>query len=109
MVNHMELIDKVREQISTLADRAQDASRQGAAKLADLQTRRRAESLLRELGAVVYAQNRGEKDLDAPAEIERLVTSLKSLEAEGVVIDIRRMESDPEVIDPDGQFGLDDV
>ncbi len=78
----MALIDKVKAQASQLAQKAQEAGKAGQAKFEDVQARRRADGLLRDLGAVVYAQHSGNAGNEASSEIERLVNELKAFEAE---------------------------
>lgn len=78
----MALMDKMKAQAAQLAQKAQEAGKAGQAKLEDVQARRRADGLLRELGAAVLAQHVGRADANTPAEIERLVGELKAYEAE---------------------------
>jgi len=51
----MGLLDKAKEQATKLADKAQEAGKAGQEKLKDVQAKRRADSLLRDLGASVWA------------------------------------------------------
>ena len=51
----MGLLDKAKEQATKLADKAQDAGKAGQEKLKDVQAKRQGESLLRDLGASVWA------------------------------------------------------
>lgn len=78
----MALIDRVKAQATQLAQKAQEAGKAGQAKLEDVQARRRADGLLRDLGAAVYAQRSGSASSDTAAEIERLVTELTTFESE---------------------------
>jgi hypothetical protein len=78
----MALIDKVKAQATQLAQKAQEAGKAGQAKLEDVQARRRADGLLRELGAVFYAQRSGTAAPDNASEAERLVGELKAYEAQ---------------------------
>ena len=52
----MGLLDKAKEQATKLADKAQEAGKVGQEKLKDVQAKRRADSLLRDLGAAVWAR-----------------------------------------------------
>jgi hypothetical protein len=52
----------------------------GAARLEELAARRRADSLLRELGALTYAEQTGRATPDAAAEIPRLVAAVQAEE-----------------------------
>ena len=47
----MGLLDKAKEQATKLADKAQEAGKAGQDKLKDVQAKRRADSLLRGVGA----------------------------------------------------------
>ena len=76
----MALFDKVKAQATQLAQKAQEAGKAGQAKLDDAQARRRADGLLRELGAACFAQRAGRATPEVDAEIERLVAELRALE-----------------------------
>lgn len=78
----MALMDKVKAQASQLAQKAQEAGKAGQAKLEDVQARRRADGLLRDLGAAVYAQRSGRAGGDHDAEIARLTSELATYESE---------------------------
>ena len=78
----MALFDKVKEQASQLAQKAQEAGKAGQAKIEDAQSRRKADGILRNLGAAVYAQRSGTAGADNSADIDRLVAELKAFEAE---------------------------
>jgi hypothetical protein len=60
----MALVDKMKAQAAQLAQKAQEAGKAGQSKLADAQARRRADGLLRELGAAFYAQKTGTAKAD---------------------------------------------
>jgi hypothetical protein len=64
----MGLLDKAKDQASKLADKAQEAGKAGQEKLKDVQAKRQADGLLRDLGAAVWA---GRADDEAAAR-ERL-------------------------------------
>jgi hypothetical protein len=78
----MALFDKVKEQASQLAQKAQEAGKAGQAKIEDAQSRRKADAILRQLGAAVYAQRSGTASVDNSADIDKLVADLKAFEAE---------------------------
>jgi hypothetical protein len=78
----MALMDKMKAQATQLAQKAQEAGKAGQSKIEDVQARRRADGLLRDLGAVVYAQHMGNAAGDSAAEIDRIVAELKKLEVE---------------------------
>ena len=75
----MPLFDKVKEQA---AQKAQEAAQKGQAKFDEAQAKRREDSLLRDLGALVYAERTGAAAPDSAAEIERLVAEITEHRAE---------------------------
>jgi hypothetical protein len=77
----MALFDKVKEQASQVAKKAQEAGKAGQAKIEDAQAKRKFDGMLRDLGAAVYAEKTGEVS-DNSAEIDRIVGELKAAEAE---------------------------
>jgi len=78
----MGLMDKVKAQATQLADKAQQAGQAGQAKLADMQSKRKADGLLLELGGIVYSQKMGRADAGAEARIGELVSQVQAFEAE---------------------------
>jgi hypothetical protein len=54
----MSFAEKMRERATKLADQAQERIAQGQAKLTELQVRKQADALLRDLGAAVWAAQR---------------------------------------------------
>jgi hypothetical protein len=69
------LMDKVKEQATVLA-------RDSKAKLDQVQARRRADDLLCNLGALVYAERTGRASADNQAKVDKLIADLKAHEAE---------------------------
>ena len=82
----MALFDKVKSQAADLAQKAQEkaqvAGKAGAAKLDEVQARRRRDGLLHELGAAVFEQHQGRGGPQTDAAIARLVEDLARDEAE---------------------------
>jgi hypothetical protein len=78
----MALMDKMKAQASQLAQKAQEAGKAGQSKMEDMKASRRADGLLRDLGAAVYAQRTGKATDQTEGEIDRLVGELKAHEAE---------------------------
>jgi hypothetical protein len=70
----MGLMDKVKAQATELAQ-------QGKAKYDQVQATRRADALLRNLGAVVYQERTGRGAPDGQAQIDKLVADLSAHEA----------------------------
>ncbi len=84
----MGLLDKVKTQAASATAIAKDAAQKGQAKLDAIQAKRAADVLLRDLGAIVYGQRTGRAAATADADIERIVSSLKSHEEEHGPIDL---------------------
>lgn len=84
----MGLLDKVKTQAASATAMAKDAAQKGQAKLDAIQAKRAADVMLRNLGAVVYGQRTGRATANAEAEVERIVSSLESHEAEHGQIDL---------------------
>jgi hypothetical protein len=76
----MGLMDKVKAQASQAAAKAQEGLKTGQAKLDEAQAAKRADALLRDLGAQVYAQRVGRGDAATEVEIERLIGELQAHE-----------------------------
>jgi hypothetical protein len=79
-------IDRVKQQATQVAQKAQESVKQGQAKLEEVQQRRRVDALLRDLGVVLYAEKTGKATGETAAEIERIVAELRQQEAEGATI-----------------------
>jgi len=78
----MPLFDKVKAQAGQVAQKAQEAGKAGQAKLDQAQAKRKADALLRDLGAAVYAERSGQGGPQSAAEIDRLVEEISNHEAE---------------------------
>ncbi len=82
----MALFDKVKSQAVDLAQKAQEkaqvAGKVGAAKLDEVQARRRRDGLLRDLGAAVFEQHQGRGGPQTDATVARVVDELARDEAE---------------------------
>jgi hypothetical protein len=75
----MGIMDKLKAQATELAEKAQAGVTQGQAKVSELQAKRRADALLRDLGAATYAEHRGDQ---TSAERARLLRDLDRHAAE---------------------------
>jgi hypothetical protein len=78
----MGLMDKMRDQAQVLAQKTQDAAREGKVMLDQAQAKRRADAMFRDLGAAVYADKTGRAGPDNDSKVERLVSALQRQEAE---------------------------
>jgi hypothetical protein len=78
----MGFMDKVREQSTQLAQKAQETAREGKVKLDQAQAKRRADAIFRDLGAAIYAERTGRAGADNQEKIDRLVEALSRQEAD---------------------------
>jgi hypothetical protein len=78
----MGFLDKVKEQAAVATAVAKDAAQKGQAKLDDIQAKRAADAMLRDLGAAFYAQRTGRATPSSEADIDRLVAALGQHEAD---------------------------
>ncbi len=77
----MGLMDKVKAQATVLAQKTQETAREGKAKFDQVQATRRADAMLRNLGALVYADRTGRGTPDTQAQVDKLVADLSAHEA----------------------------
>jgi hypothetical protein len=78
----MGLMDKVKAQANQLGQKTQDAAREGKARLDQAQANRRADALLRNLGALVYAERTNRGTPGTQDQITKLISDLQAHEAE---------------------------
>lgn len=78
----MGLMDRVKAQATQLAQQTKDAAEQGKAKLDQAQASRRADAMLRQLGALVYADRTGRGTSDAQAKVDQLINDISAHERE---------------------------
>ena len=78
----MALMDKMKAQAAQLAQKAQEAGKAGQSKIGEVQARRRADGLLRQLGQAVYSQRAGTASDETTAQIDSLIAELTAYEAE---------------------------
>jgi hypothetical protein len=78
----MGLMDKVKAQATVLAQVTQETARDGKARFDQAQAKRRADALLRNLGAAVYAERTGRSTPETEAQIDKLVADLSAHESE---------------------------
>ncbi len=84
----MGLMDKVKAQATQLAEKAQEAGKVGQAKIGNLQTKKQADTLLRELGAHHFAKAKGRGDQQTDSKIAGVMAQLDAHEAEHGQIDL---------------------
>jgi hypothetical protein len=78
----MGLLDKVKAQATAATEMAKDAAAKGQAKMNDVQAKKTADGMLRDLGAAFYATQTGRSTPATDGEIAQLVTSLQAHESE---------------------------
>lgn len=76
----MGLMDRVKAQASQLAQQAMDATQEGKARLDQAQAGRRGDAMLRQLGALVFAERTGRGAADTQAKIDQLVKDISAHE-----------------------------
>jgi hypothetical protein len=76
----MGLMDRVKAQASQLAQQAMDATQEGKARLDQAQAGRRGDAMLRQLGALVFAERTGRGTPDSQAKIDQLVNDISAHE-----------------------------
>ena len=78
----MGLMDKVKASAEVGLAKASEAGKAGQAKLDAAQAKHRADGLLRELGATIYAQQAGRGTDQSKQDVERIVGELEAYEAD---------------------------
>jgi len=78
----MGLVDRMKQQATQLAGKAQEAGKAGQAKLDALQARRRADGLLRDLGAIAYNSQAGRSGAGDERRTMDLIEQIRQYEAE---------------------------
>ncbi|HLK44724.1 MAG TPA: hypothetical protein VKT18_01990 [Acidimicrobiales bacterium] len=78
----MGFLDKVKETASQATAAAKDVAAQGKGKLDELQAKKHADEMLRDLGALSYASVTNREGATSEADASRLVAALQAHEAE---------------------------
>ena len=78
----MGLLDKVKAQATAATEMAKDAAAKGQAKMNEVQAKKAADGMLRDLGAAFYATKTGRSTPTTDAEIDQLVAALQAHESE---------------------------
>jgi hypothetical protein len=78
----MGLLDKVKDKAAQATEMAKDAAQKGQAKLDEVQSKKLADGMLRDLGAAFYATKTGRTTPTTDADINRLVAALQTHEGE---------------------------
>ena len=85
----MGLFEKAKQQaVIHLKDpeKVREMAEKVKAKVEDVQTKRKANDLLEDLGRLLYAQKTGRVNPSADTEIDRIVSELRTLEDGGLTI-----------------------
>ncbi len=99
----MPIFDKVKAQATQLAQKAQEAGKAGQSKIEEVQARRRADAMLRDLGAAIYAERSGRADSTTAKDITRLLAELSDFESEhGPLASQSAADSDQPASDSEG-------
>jgi hypothetical protein len=78
----MGLMDKMKAQATQISQKAQETARDGKVKFDQAQAKRRADAMLRNLGALVYAERTGRAAADTQAQVDKLIADISAHEAE---------------------------
>jgi hypothetical protein len=78
----MGFMDKVKEQANAAAAVAKDAAQKGQAKVDEVQAKRAADGVLRQLGLLAYLAQTDRAPATADADVAAHIATLKSYEAE---------------------------
>ena len=84
----MGLLDKVKESAAQATALAKDAAQKGQAKLDEVQAKRAADALFRDLGAAAYAEKMGRGGPTTSADIDRVLAALEEHERMHGTIDL---------------------
>jgi len=93
-------MDKVMEVGNQAASAVNQAVDKGQAELDRVNSKRKSDALLRDLGALTFVRDSGRGDATTDAEIARIVAALQAHEAAGGVIDLAVKPGSPEAQAP---------
>jgi hypothetical protein len=102
----MGLMDRVKAQATQLAQKTQEAAQEGKARLDQAQANRRADALLRQLGALVFAERTGRGTPDSQAKIDELISTISAHERENG-LNLAQATAPPPASPDGGQPGTD--
>jgi hypothetical protein len=77
----MGLMDKVKAQATQIAQKGQDAAREGKSRLDQAQANKQADAMLRNLGALTYAERTNRVVPDSEDKVNKLVGQLSDHES----------------------------
>ena len=96
----MGFMDKVMEVGNQAASAVNQAVDKGQAELDRVNSKRKSDALLRDLGALTFVRDSGRSDATTDAEIARITAELQAHEAAGGVVDLAVKPGAPEAPTP---------
>jgi hypothetical protein len=102
----MGLMDKVKAQAEQAVAKGKQGMAQGQAKIEEMQAKKQADALLRDLGAAYYAQQRTGGSADAVAAA---LAKVVAHEAEHGTVDTSATAPAAGGAEPGGSYSIDDV
>ena len=84
----MGFLDKMKDSANTLAQSVNETVAKGQQSMDQSSSRKHADALLRDLGALVYARDTDRGGPTNEADIDRLMADLRAHEAQGGVVDL---------------------
>jgi hypothetical protein len=81
----MGLMDKMKAQATQIAQKTQETARDSKVKFDQAQAKRRADVMLRNLGALVYAERTGRSASDSQDQIDKLIADITAHETENEI------------------------
>ena len=81
----MGLMDKMKAQATQIAQKTQETARDSKVKFDQAQAKRRADVMLRNLGALVYAERTGRSAGDSQDQIDKLIADITAHETENEI------------------------
>ncbi|MCU0311075.1 MAG: hypothetical protein MUE36_09035 [Acidimicrobiales bacterium] len=91
----MGLLDNLKQSANTLAQSVNETVAKGQASMDQSASRKHADALLRDLGALVYARDSDRGTPSTDADIERITADLRAVEAQGGVVDLEPKAGPP--------------
>jgi hypothetical protein len=102
----MGLMDKVKAQATQLAQKTQETARDGMAKFDQAQGKRQGDAMLRNLGALVYADRTGRGSPDTQQQVDQLIADISTFESENG-INLAAQPADQQAADSPGTAPAD--
>ncbi len=91
----MGLMDNLKQSANNIAQSVNETVAKGQSSMDAAASRKHADALLRDLGALVYARDTDRATPTADADIARLTADLRAVEAQGGVVDLELKAGPP--------------